>query len=73
MGECDADLSGREALLVKGRVYDVKTRHSLEPVDDFVDAAARQALQIHSASQAGDILIFLPGEWYGVRGRFPND
>jgi len=55
---------GREALLVKGRLYDVFTCYSAAPVDDYIEAAARQVLQIHCAKpeKDGDILIFMPGQ-----------
>ncbi|WWC72372.1 uncharacterized protein I206_106334 [Kwoniella pini CBS 10737] len=54
--------TGREALLVKGRMYDVSTQHSLNPVDDFIEAAARQVMIIHNNQQSeGDILVFMPG------------
>lgn len=56
--------SGRDALIVKGRMFPVGTCHALEPVDDYIESAARQAMQIHCASrQDGDILVFMPGEW----------
>ncbi|KIS00352.1 ATP-dependent RNA helicase prh1 [Cryptococcus deuterogattii 2001/935-1] len=54
--------TGRDALLVKGRMYEVATQHVLEPVDDFIEAAARQVMTIHcSPNSPGDILVFMPG------------
>lgn len=35
---------------------------SKNPVDDYVDAAVKQALQIHLQPPSGDILIFMPGQ-----------
>ena len=31
-------------------------------VDDYVDAAIKQAIQIHLQPAAGDILVFMPGQ-----------
>lgn len=31
-------------------------------VDDYVEAAVKQALQIHLTPNPGDILIFMPGQ-----------
>lgn len=60
---------GRDALIVKGRMYPVGTRHAIEPVDDFIEAAAKQALSIHcSPNAAGDILIFMPGKQENAPG-----
>ncbi|RXK41757.1 ATP-dependent RNA helicase prh1 [Tremella mesenterica] len=54
--------TGRNALMVKGRVYEVDTRHVLQPVDDFIESAARQVLQVHCTPKCeGDILVFMPG------------
>lgn len=35
---------------------------SKNPVEDYVDAAVKQALQIHLQPHGGDILIFMPGQ-----------
>lgn len=32
------------------------------PQEDYVEAAVKQALQVHLSSAAGDILIFMPGQ-----------
>lgn len=54
--------SGRDALLVKGRMYDVATRHVLRPVDDFIESAAKNVMQVHLRPGAiGDALVFMPG------------
>ncbi|ODN82667.1 hypothetical protein, variant 1 [Cryptococcus amylolentus CBS 6039] len=54
--------TGRDALLVKGRMYEVTTQHVMEPVEDYIEAAARQVMSIHCTSGAeGDILVFMPG------------
>ena len=45
-------------------MYDVTTRHVLQPVDDFIEAAARNVMQIHLRPNAdGDILVFMPGTY----------
>ena len=56
--------SGRDSLLVKGRMYNVSTRHVVDPVDDFIEAAANKVMAIHYATPAvqGDVLVFMPGE-----------
>jgi HrpA-like RNA helicase len=56
--------SGRDSLLVKGRMYNVSTRHVVDPVDDFIEAAANKVMAIHCAIPAvqGDVLVFMPGE-----------
>lgn len=47
---------------MKGRMYDVRTRHVLEAVDDFIESAARMVMQIHQDPRAeGDVLVFMPG------------
>lgn len=57
-----ATIRHRPALIVKGRMYDVQTRHLLEPVDDYVEAAAKQVVGIHlNPSAEGDVLVFMPG------------
>jgi ATP-dependent RNA helicase DHX33 len=44
-------------------MYDVTTRHLLEPADDFVETAAKQVMQIHcSGDGEGDVLVFMPGK-----------
>ena len=43
-------------------MYDVATRNVLRPVDDFIEAAAKNVIQIHLRPHAdGDILVFMPG------------
>ncbi|ORX41168.1 ATP-dependent RNA helicase prh1 [Kockovaella imperatae] len=54
--------TGRDTLLVKGRMFDVATRHLSKSADDLVESAATQAMVIHeSPKSSGDILIFMPG------------
>ena len=36
--------------------------YAKNPVEDYVDAAVKQAIQVHLQSTAGDILVFLPGQ-----------
>lgn len=49
---------------MKGRMFNVHTQHTIEPVDDFIETAAKQVLQIHCAIPArdGDVLVFMPGQ-----------
>ncbi|WVF68149.1 hypothetical protein IAT40_002912 [Kwoniella sp. CBS 6097] len=54
--------TGRDALLVKGRMYEVTTQHVANHVDDFIEAAGRQVINIHCGQgNEGDILVFMPG------------
>ncbi len=41
------------------------TAHALDPVDDFIEAAAVQTLHIHRDRPVvpGDILVFMPGRY----------
>lgn len=65
MLELDAEerYRNRDSLLVKGRMYNVNTRHIVDPVDDFIEAAANRVVQIHCADPTpkGDMLVFMPG------------
>ena len=36
--------------------------HAKSPVDDYVEAAVKQAVQIHFQPDPGDILIFMTGQ-----------
>ncbi|KAI6213146.1 RNA helicase [Aphelenchoides besseyi] len=50
-------------LNVSGRVHEVTVYHTIEPVDDYVESAVIQAVDLHcSAKQDGDILIFVTGQ-----------
>ncbi|XP_069688143.1 pre-mRNA-splicing factor ATP-dependent RNA helicase PRP16 [Periplaneta americana] len=47
---------------IPGRTFPVDTFFSKNPVEDYVDSAVKQALQIHLQPNEGDILIFMPGQ-----------
>ncbi|PSN46455.1 Pre-mRNA-splicing factor ATP-dependent RNA helicase PRP16 [Blattella germanica] len=47
---------------IPGRTFPVEIFFSKNPVEDYVDSAVKQALQIHLQPQEGDILIFMPGQ-----------
>lgn len=47
---------------IPGRTFPVETLFSKNPVEDYVDAAVKQALQIHLQPSSGDMLIFMPGQ-----------
>lgn len=47
---------------IPGRTYPVEVLHSKNAVDDYVDAAVKQVLQIHLQPRSGDILVFMPGQ-----------
>ncbi len=47
---------------IPGRTFPVETYHSRSTVEDYVDAAVKQAVTIHLGGLDGDILIFMPGQ-----------
>jgi HrpA-like RNA helicase len=44
-------------------MYNVSTRHVVDPVDDFIEAAANKVMAIHCTKPEvqGDVLVFMPG------------
>ncbi|XP_076809587.1 pre-mRNA-splicing factor ATP-dependent RNA helicase PRP16-like isoform X1 [Clavelina lepadiformis] len=47
---------------IPGRTFPVDVLFSKSVVEDYVDAAVKQALQIHVQARKGDILVFMPGQ-----------
>ncbi|TNN87585.1 Pre-mRNA-splicing factor ATP-dependent RNA helicase PRP16 [Liparis tanakae] len=47
---------------IPGRTFPVDILFSKTPQEDYVEAAVKQALQIHLSGLIGDILIFMPGQ-----------
>nr|XP_033798390.1 pre-mRNA-splicing factor ATP-dependent RNA helicase PRP16 isoform X1 [Geotrypetes seraphini] len=47
---------------IPGRTFPVDILFSKTPQEDYVEAAVKQALQIHLSGVPGDILIFMPGQ-----------
>ncbi|KAI5717670.1 hypothetical protein M8J77_009415 [Diaphorina citri] len=47
---------------IPGRTFPVDVFFAKNPVEDYVDSAVKQALQIHLIPNPGDILIFMPGQ-----------
>ena len=47
---------------IPGRTFPVDCLYSKTPVEDYVDAAVKQAIQVHLTGNEGDILIFMPGQ-----------
>ena len=47
---------------IPGRTFPVDITFSKHPCEDYVDAAVKQALQIHLSQPPGDILIFMTGQ-----------
>ena len=47
---------------IPGRTFPVETYYTKNPVDDYVEAAVKQAIQIHLQPHPGDILIFMTGQ-----------
>jgi pre-mRNA-splicing factor ATP-dependent RNA helicase DHX38/PRP16 len=48
--------------VIPGRTFPVEVYFSKNPVEDYVDAAVKQAIQIHLGGLIGDILVFMPGQ-----------
>jgi len=47
---------------IPGRTFPVDTLHSKAPVEDYVEAAVKQVMQIHLGYPKGDILVFMTGQ-----------
>ena len=47
---------------IPGRTFPVDVLFSKTVVEDYVEAAVKQALQIHVQARKGDILVFMPGQ-----------
>ncbi|CAK9297774.1 unnamed protein product [Gordionus sp. m RMFG-2023] len=47
---------------IPGRTFPVQVYFSKHTVEDYVEAAVKQAIQIHLSADPGDILIFMPGQ-----------
>ena len=48
--------------LIPGRTFPVEVLFAKTTVEDYVDAAVKQAVQIHLGAPDGDVLIFMPGQ-----------
>lgn len=48
--------------IIPGRTFPVEIFFSRNTVEDYVDAAVKQSLQIHLMGLDGDILVFMPGQ-----------
>ncbi|XP_055354358.1 pre-mRNA-splicing factor ATP-dependent RNA helicase PRP16-like [Paramacrobiotus metropolitanus] len=53
---------GVPVYIIPGRTFPVEVNYAKNPVEDYVDAAVKQSVQLHLQSPAGDILVFLPGQ-----------
>ncbi|VDN52282.1 unnamed protein product [Dracunculus medinensis] len=47
---------------IPGRTFPVDIFHSRTGLEDYVDAAVKQAVKVHLGGIEGDILIFMPGQ-----------
>ncbi|TRY79169.1 hypothetical protein TCAL_09988 [Tigriopus californicus] len=47
---------------IPGRTFPVDVLYSKATVEDYVDAAVKQSIQIHLTGNEGDMLIFMPGQ-----------
>ncbi|XP_054167485.1 pre-mRNA-splicing factor ATP-dependent RNA helicase PRP16-like [Oppia nitens] len=48
--------------IIPGRTFPVQIYFSKNVVEDYVDAAVKQTIQIHLGGLTGDILVFMPGQ-----------
>lgn len=48
--------------IIPGRTFPVEMFFSRNVVEDYVEAAVKQTLQIHLQAEEGDILVFMPGQ-----------
>ena len=48
--------------MIPGRTFPVDIMFSKTPIEDYVDAAAKQVLSIHVGQPTGDILVFMTGQ-----------
>ncbi|CAF1647858.1 unnamed protein product, partial [Adineta ricciae] len=48
--------------IIPGRTFPVESFFSKACVEDYVDAAVKQSIQIHLGAGDGDILVFMPGQ-----------
>ncbi|CAH7687057.1 P-loop containing nucleoside triphosphate hydrolase protein [Phakopsora pachyrhizi] len=49
-------------IYIEGRQHPVTVYYALEPTDDYVQAAIKTCLQIHTEQPPGDVLVFLTGQ-----------
>jgi pre-mRNA-splicing factor ATP-dependent RNA helicase DHX38/PRP16 len=47
---------------IPGRTFPVDVFYSKTTVEDYVDAAVKQTVQLHLGAPEGDILVFMPGQ-----------
>merc|ERR1719228_2382382 len=47
---------------IPGRTFPVEVMYSKNTVEDYVDAAVKQGIQVHLSADEGDLLIFMPGQ-----------
>ena len=47
---------------IPGRTFPVDVMYARSTVEDYVEAAVKQSIQIHLSPSMGDILVFMPGQ-----------
>ncbi|KAJ5075069.1 pre-mRNA-splicing factor atp-dependent RNA helicase prp16 [Anaeramoeba ignava] len=47
---------------IPGRTFPVQIRYSKYPLEDYVEAAVKQTIEIHLSKPPGDILVFMTGQ-----------
>jgi ATP-dependent RNA helicase DHX8/PRP22 len=50
------------AIHVRGRTFPVQMYYTEEAQEDYIDAVVVTVFQIHMEEEAGDVLVFLPGQ-----------
>eukprot|EP00656_Telonema_subtile_P017700 TRINITY_DN19539_c0_g1_i2.p1 TRINITY_DN19539_c0_g1~~TRINITY_DN19539_c0_g1_i2.p1 ORF type:complete len:697 (+),score=146.83 TRINITY_DN19539_c0_g1_i2:97-2187(+) len=61
-GKFQAYFEGAPLIHVPGRLHPVEIFYTEAPERDYLEAAIRTAVQIHTCEPVGDILVFLTGE-----------
>jgi pre-mRNA-splicing factor ATP-dependent RNA helicase DHX15/PRP43 len=61
-GKFQAYFNNAPLMSVPGRTFPVEIFYTQEPEKDYVQAAVRTVLKIHTSEKPGDILLFLTGE-----------
>lgn len=47
---------------IPGRTFPVDIMYARSTVEDYVECAVKQSIQIHLGGSKGDILVFMPGQ-----------
>jgi len=53
---------GAPCFFIPGRTFPVEVYYNKTPVEDYVEAAVKKAIEVHLQNPPGDILIFMTGQ-----------